>query len=75
MFLFLTSEDINQLAVVGILAALKQRDYVFEYVREVMEPWWNGSVAGDGPFRHPTQGKALHSGKPLNRAFELEAKL
>ena len=38
-------EDINQLAVVGILAALKQRDYVFEYVREVMEPWCNGSVA------------------------------
>lgn len=29
--------DINQLAVVGILAALKQRDYVFEYVREVMD--------------------------------------
>jgi len=29
--------DINQIAVVGILAALKQRDYVFEYVREVMD--------------------------------------
>ncbi|CAK8991265.1 unnamed protein product [Durusdinium trenchii] len=30
--------DINQIAVVGITAALKQRQYVFEYVREVMEP-------------------------------------
>ena len=53
-------EDINQLAVVGILAALKQRDYVFEYVREVMEPWCNGSVAGDGPIRHLLLGGWKH---------------
>jgi len=43
---FVWSKDINQIAVVGILAALKQRDYVFEYVREVMETWQQRTLKG-----------------------------
>ena len=49
--------------MVGILAALKQRDYVFEYVREVMETW-----------QHPHSQQLLFPGRLRKAAYETHEK-